>query len=108
VSVSLNKVAAAARARGDLAAAERLFAESPEISPAPAKELDTPEARRDLALCRLYLAGIAETRGDVSAARIAIAEARVAAEAFGQQQPISDAEAIMAVVSEAIVRLRQE
>jgi hypothetical protein len=63
VSVSLNKVAAAARARGDLAAAERLFAESPEISPAPAKELDTPEARRDLALCRLYLAGIAETRG---------------------------------------------
>jgi hypothetical protein len=49
-AVSLNSVANAAVARGDLAGAERTFAESLVISRALARELDTPEAKRDLSI----------------------------------------------------------
>ena len=74
VSVSLNNVADAARARGDLAGAERLFAESLELRRALARELDTPEARRDVSVSLNNVANAARARGDLAAAERLFAE----------------------------------
>jgi hypothetical protein len=105
VSVSLNNVANAACARGDLAGAERLFAESLDISRALAKELDTPQARRDLAIVLIRLAGVAEAQGDAVKTRANLLEARAEAVLFGRQQSVSDATEIVAFVDNALKRL---
>ncbi len=58
----------AARAKGDLAAAERLFGESLDIRRALATELDTPEARRDVSVSLDNVANAARAKGDLAAA----------------------------------------
>ncbi len=68
MSVSLNNVANAARTRGDLFDAERLFSESLELRRALARELGTPDARRDLSVSLNNVANASRARGDLAVA----------------------------------------
>ena len=92
-------------ARIDLTRAEQLHNGALDEARALATELDTPEARRDLAVSFLNLAGMAEARGDLVMARTTLRDAREAAEAFGQRQALSDAADILAAVDEALRRM---
>ena len=85
LSVSLNNVAGAALRRGDLAAAERLYAESLEVSRGLAGELGTPEARRDLSIAYERIAGLREEQGEAVAALAAWRQALAISEALASE-----------------------
>ncbi|MFO0453590.1 MAG: hypothetical protein ACK52I_33875, partial [Pseudomonadota bacterium] len=60
--------------KSDLATAERLYAEALDISRALARELDTPEARRDVSVSLNYVDHVAHVRGDLATAERLCAE----------------------------------
>ncbi|HVC60509.1 MAG TPA: tetratricopeptide repeat protein [Acetobacteraceae bacterium] len=103
--VSLVMLAQTLGTRGDLDGAKRLFEQGLGIVLDLQRQTGIAEYRRDLAVCYLALAGVAEAQGDLPAARSALLEARATADAFGRQQPISDATTITAAVDDALARL---
>jgi len=85
--------------------AEHLFAESLELRRALAKELDTPEARRDVSVSLILMAEMAMLLDDASRAITLLKEARVAAEECGGIQPMSDAKDIIDVIDGMLNRI---
>ena len=103
--VSLLCVGDLAMARKRVEEAAGHYAEMLEIARVLATLLGTPETQRHLARCHERLAQVARHRGDLDAARAELTQARVAAEAFGGQQPASDAAQIVAHVNAALAAL---
>ena len=91
---------------GDLVQSEKLYRDALEITRALARELDTPEARRDVSASLINLAGIAETREDLPAAVEKLKAARAEAEAFGLMQPVSDATNLTTTIDQMLARMR--
>lgn len=89
----------------DLSRSEKLYLCALELSRALARELDTPEARRDVSVSLVNLARIADARGNPSQATLHLKEARASAEAFGTLQPISDSEDMIAAIDQLLDHL---
>ena len=84
--------------RNDLIRSEELLNDALSTTRALARELDTPEARRDVSVSLVQLSAIAGARGDTSRAVTLLKEARVVAKEFGSLQPLSDATDIIEAI----------